>query len=105
MALTHWGFIYLADGCDPNRDVSVIDTGACRTVLVGIGHVEQVVEVAHRLIADGVQLIELCGAFGPLWTARVLEATGGAVAVGAVNYGSEATEQLHAIFSPSSEHP
>ncbi|MEU4543137.1 DUF6506 family protein [Nonomuraea dietziae] len=51
------------------------------------------------MVADGAQLVELCGAFGPVWTARVIEAVGGAVPVGAVGYGPEAVDQLHAIFS------
>lgn len=99
MALTHWGFLYVADGCDPARDVSVVDTGSCRTVLVGIGHLEQAPAVAARLAADGVQLIELCGAFGPVGTAAVIEAVGGRVPVGAVGYGAEAIDQVHAIFA------
>ncbi|WP_433716498.1 DUF6506 family protein [Nocardia sp. CA-084685] len=41
----------------------------------------------------------MCGAFGPLWTARVIEAIGGAVPVGAVAYGAEAIDQVHAIFA------
>ncbi|RVX45440.1 hypothetical protein EDD27_8234 [Nonomuraea polychroma] len=99
MALTHWAFIYAADGCDPERDVSITETGTCRTVLVGVGRPEQSPAVAARLVADGVQLIELCGAFGPVWTARVIEKIGGAVPVGAVGYGPEATHGLHAIFT------
>ncbi|WP_231950846.1 DUF6506 family protein [Allokutzneria albata] len=40
--------------------------------------------------------MEPCGAFGPVWTARVIEAVD--VPVGAVTYGSEATERLDALF-------
>ncbi|CAL9585070.1 hypothetical protein SUDANB95_05079 [Actinosynnema sp. ALI-1.44] len=98
MALRHWGFVYLAEGCDPARDVSVVDTGACRTVLVGVGRVEQVVAAARRLVDDGAELVELCGAFGPVWTAKVLDAVGGRVPVGSVTYGAEATRQLHDLF-------
>ncbi len=98
MTLTHWGFLYVADGCDPDRDVSVVDTGSCRTVLVGIGHLDQAPAAAARLAADGVQLIELCGAFGPVGTAAVIEEVGAAVTVGAVAYGSEAIHQMDSIF-------
>ncbi|QIS11535.1 DUF6506 family protein [Nocardia arthritidis] len=98
MALTHWGFIYIADGCDPTRDVSVIDTGASRTVLVGVGKPDQALTVAAKLVADGAQLIELCGAFGPTWTALVIEEIDSAVPVGAVGYGPEAIGPLHTLF-------
>ncbi|GAA2639656.1 DUF6506 family protein [Actinomadura fulvescens] len=99
MALTHWGFLYTAPGCDPDRDVSIVETGACRTVLIGLDRPEQAPAAANRLVSEGVQLIELCGAFGPLWTARVIEEIGAAVPVGSVGYGPEATNGLHAIFS------
>ncbi|WP_237526883.1 DUF6506 family protein [Streptomyces sp. SID5471] len=39
------------------------------------------------------------GGFGPVWTGRIIEAIDGAVPVGAVGYGPEAVDQVHAIFS------
>ncbi|MBG0830424.1 hypothetical protein HS041_21935 [Planomonospora sp. ID67723] len=99
MALTNWGFLYVADGCDPDRDVCVVETGTVRTVLVGLGQPAQGPAVAARLVADGAQLIELCGAFGPEWTARVIKEVGDRVPVGSVSYGPEAVTGLHAVFS------
>ncbi|MEU7123518.1 DUF6506 family protein [Streptomyces zaomyceticus] len=99
MALTHWGFIYTADGSAAGGDVSVVDTGTCRSVFVGVEKPEECVQAARRLVGEGVQLIELCGGFGPVWAGRVMEAINGAVPVGAVGYGPEAVEQVHAIFS------
>jgi hypothetical protein len=43
--------------------------------------------------------LSLCGGFGPVWAGRIVEATGGAVPVGAVGYGPEAIDQLHALFA------
>ncbi|WP_406288719.1 DUF6506 family protein [Embleya sp. NBC_00896] len=99
MALVHWGFIYTATDADPDRDTSIVDTGACRTVLVGAATPDQAVAAARRMVEDGVQLIELCGGFGPVGTARVIEAIGDAVPVGAVGYGPEAVSRVHAIFA------
>ncbi|MGW2275373.1 DUF6506 family protein [Streptomyces yangpuensis] len=99
MALTHWGFIYTADGSAAGGDVSVVDTGMCRSVFVGVEKPEESIEAARRLVSEGVQLIELCGGFGPVWAGRVIEAINGAVPVGAVGYGPEAVDQVHAIFS------
>ncbi|MFD0905299.1 DUF6506 family protein [Actinomadura sediminis] len=99
MALTHWGFVYTATGSAPGGDFTVVDTGACRTILVGIDGPDEVVGVAERLVDEGVQLIELCGGFGPVWAGRVIEAIDGAVPVGTVGYGPEAVDQVHAIFS------
>lgn len=99
MALTHWGFIYTAAGSSAEGTVTTQDTGSCRTVLVGIPSPEHVVDVAKRLVGDGVQLIELCGGFGPVWAGKVIDAIDGAVPVGTVAYGPEAVDQVHAIFS------
>jgi hypothetical protein len=43
---------------------------------VGVAEPGDAVAVARRLVDDGAQLVEVCGAFGPLWTARVVEAVG-----------------------------
>ena len=99
MALTHWGFIYTAPGADPSGELTVAETARCRTVLVGVEKPEQGVDAARRLVAEGVQLIELCGGFGPVWAARIIKAIDGVVPVGSVGYGPETIDQLHAIFS------
>lgn len=99
MSLIHWGFAYTAGAARPDRDTTIVDTGTCRTVLVGMADPEDVIDVAQRMIADGVQMIELRGGFGPLWTARVLEAIDHQVPVGAVAYGPESVPGVHAIFS------
>jgi hypothetical protein len=98
MALTAWGFIYTATGSDPDQE-TVVETPDCRSVFVGVERPEQAVAVARRLVEGGAQLIELCGGFGPVWTARVIEAVQGAVPIGAVAYGTEAVDQVHAIFA------
>ena len=99
MALTHWGFIFTGPGNDPSRTRVVTGSKACRLTAVGVERPEQGIEVARQLVAEGVQMIELCGGFGPIWTGRILEAIGGAVPVGAVGYGPEAIAQVNAIFS------
>lgn len=99
MAMTKWGFIYVADGVDPQRDRQEVRAGSCTTILVGVPRAEDGATIAQGLVADGAQLIELCGAFGPIHTAKVIEAIDGAVPVGAVAYGPEAVDQVHALFA------
>ncbi len=100
MALTYWAFLYTAAGADPSTDRTALDTRGCRTVLVGMSDPADAIAVAVELVADGVQLIEVCGGFGPVWTARIIEATGGTIPIGSVGYGPEAVDQVHAIFAP-----
>lgn len=99
MALTSFGFIYTAAGADPAEHTRVVDTGSCRSTLVGVATPQAALPVVERLLDDGVQLIELCGGFGPVWTARVLEIVDGRVPVGSVGYGPEAVDQVHALFA------
>jgi len=99
MALRRWGFIYTAPGADPQRDYTVVDSGDCTTILVGVSAADQGVEVARRLVDDGAQLIELCGGFGPVHTARIIEAIEGGVPVGSVGYGPESVDQVHELFA------
>jgi hypothetical protein len=99
MALTNFGFIVQGDGFDSETDVQVMDTSSFRMTTIGVAHVEQGGDAARRLVADGAQLIELCGGFGPIWTAKMIEAIDDAVPVGAVAYGPEAIDRIHAIFA------
>ncbi|MGC4079480.1 MAG: DUF6506 family protein [Rubrivivax sp.] len=99
MALTRFGFIVTGTGLDPDTHVAVMESSTFRMIAVGVARAEDGVEVAKRLVADGVQLIELCGGFGPIWTARIIEAIGGAVPVGAVAYGPESIDAMYALFA------
>ena len=99
MALTNFDFIVQGDGFDSETDVQVMDTSSFRMTTIGVAHVEQGGDAARRLVADGAQLIELCGGFGPIWTAKMIEAIDDAVPVGAVAYGPEAIDRIHAIFA------
>jgi|SRR5579885_221128 hypothetical protein len=96
MAFRHWGFIFLSPGFDKNQHISVMESDTCRFKAIGIdmSKKEQVLEVAKSLVAEGVQCIELCGGFGPVWIARVSEAIQGAVPVGGVFYGPEARKAM-----------
>jgi hypothetical protein len=93
-----WAFIYTlgTDATEVRRDE--IGSPACRLIAVGVPTTADAPAVIDDLVADGAQLIELCGAFGPADTAAVLTAIAGRAPLGAVTYpGSEATG-LHALF-------
>ncbi len=99
MALTHWAFLYTDDGASESGDVTVVDNGMCRSVFVGVPNVDAGVAITASLVDDGAQLIELCGGFGPVGTAKVLEAIQHRVPVGSVGYGPESVDGVHALFS------
>ena len=51
------------------------------------------------MVKDGIQLIELCGGFGPVWTGKIIEAIGNKIPVGSVGYGPESIDLMHKLFS------
>lgn len=97
MALNYWAFLFT--GAEGRASVHTVRTAVQRTDLVHVPTPVDALEAAKRLVDDGVELIELCGAFGPVWAARIIEHIDGVVPVGMVAYGPEAVDQVHAIFS------
>ncbi|MFJ2741496.1 DUF6506 family protein [Streptomyces sp. NPDC087440] len=100
MALDAFGFLFTGRGLDPDQDRSVIERDGFRAVLVGMADPAQAPAVAAALVDEGIQLIELCGGFGPVWTAKVIEATKSRVPVGSVGYGPESIDGMAALFPP-----
>lgn len=100
MALSRFGFIVTGAGLDPARHRVTMSSGDFEMIVVGVSRPEEGVAVAVALVAAGIQLLELCGGFGPIWTARILEAIEHRVPVGAVAYGPESIDAMHALFRP-----
>jgi Family of unknown function (DUF6506) len=93
-----WGFIYtLGDSAAESR-TDTVGSEACTLVCIGVPSVADAPDAARALLVEGVQLIELCGAFGGAGLAEVVAAVEGRVPVGAVFYGSEAGTGLHRLF-------
>jgi hypothetical protein len=99
MALKRFGFIVKGAGYDPAQHTVTLASPEITTTMVGVSRPEQALAVADWMVGQGVQLIELCGGFGPIWTAKVIDAIDGRVPVGAVSYGPESIDQMHALFA------
>ncbi len=98
MALTRFGFIVSGKDLDPTRNRMTMASGSFTMIAVGVSSPEQCMRVALEMVDDGVQLLELCGGFGPKWTAKILDAIGGKIPVGSVAYGPESIDAMHALF-------
>ncbi len=94
MALERFGFIVTGDDFEQDQG-----TERFRMKVVGVKKPEQGIEVAKRMVAEGIQLIELCGGFSPVHAGRIIEAIDYAVPVGVVAYGPESIDSMHALFS------
>lgn len=79
--------IYEKVGADP-ADTIVTEHAGSRTTLMARDP-SAIVAAAVEAVDGGADQIELCGALGPVWHAKVLDAVGGRVPVGAVMYGFE----------------
>lgn len=89
-----WAFIYtLDDPAEPTR-IDRIGTLVC----VGIANIAEAPEMTRQLLAEGVELIELCGGFGGAGLGSVVSAANGRVPVGAVFYGVDASAGLQRLF-------
>lgn len=89
MNVTKRAVIYHRNGADPQKDKIIYDYNGKQTILVGITDEEQAIPLAKQLVADGVQLIELCGGLGVIWQAKVQAAIDRNVPVAAVLFGVE----------------
>ncbi|WP_062264427.1 DUF6506 family protein [Endozoicomonas arenosclerae] len=96
MRFNSFAFIFLSPGFSPLENTVSTGKGGCQFKAVGIDmdHKEEVLAVAEGLVAEGFQMIELCGGFGPEWAYKVAEHLEGKVPVGAVYYGPQFRQQL-----------
>ncbi len=99
MSLKKFGFIVTGAGLRPQEHRATISSGPFEGLFVGVESAAQGPDVAREMVAAGIELIELCGGFGPLGTAKVIEAIDGAVPVGFVGYGPESIDSMHALFA------
>ncbi|TQR44298.1 DUF6506 family protein [Paenibacillus popilliae] len=102
MALQNWAYIYLSPGFSPEENTITTGNQHCNFTAVGIdfNNKERVIPIAKQLVIEGIQMIELCGGFGPIWIAKVCEAINHAVPVGSVAYGPEARQPMLDLLAP-----
>lgn len=94
MALERFGFIVVGDSFEQEQG-----TENFKMKVVGIKSPKEAPDVAQKMVEEGIQIIELCGAFGPVWTSRVIEATSNKVPIGTVTYGPESMPGLFKVLA------
>jgi hypothetical protein len=94
VALTKFGFIVTGDNF-----VQQQGTPGFSMKVVGVKQASEGIEVAKQMVAEGIQLIELCGGFSPVWAGKIIEAIDYAVPVGVVAYGPESIDSMHRLFA------
>lgn len=101
MKFNNFAYIFLGPSLDPRQHRSEIKTKEFSFTAIGIdfSHKEQVIDIAKQLIGEGVQMLELCGGFGPIWIAKISEGINHSIPVGSVAYGPEARKPLLDLLS------
>ena len=94
MALSKFGFIVTGDNFEQYQG-----TDNFKMKVVGVSHPEQGIAEAKKMVDEGIQLIELCGGFSPVWVGKIIEAIEYAVPVGVVAYGPESIDSMYKLFS------
>ena len=94
MALTKFGFIVTGGNFE-----QVQGTDKFYMKVVGVDHPEKGINAAKQMVSEGIQLIELCGGFSPVWTGKIIEAIEYAVPVGVVAYGPESIDSMYRLFA------
>lgn len=95
MALTKFGFIVTGD-----EFVQYQGTPKFSMKVVGVRAPQDGIAAARAMVSEGIQLIELCGGFSPVWAGKIIEAIDYAVPVGVVAYGPESIDAMHRLFAP-----
>ena len=67
--------------------------------VVGVSEASEGIAVAKEMVAEGIQLIELCGGFSPVWAGKIIEAIEYKIPVGVVAYGPESIDSMFRLFS------
>jgi hypothetical protein len=94
MALTKFGFIVTGDTFVQHQGT---DTFSMK--VVGVTEPSAGIRAAQEMVAEGIQLIELCGGFSPVWAGKIIEAIDYKVPVGVVAYGPESIDAMHRLFA------
>ena len=79
-------FLYVAPKCNPDEQYAYIPGEELSLTVVGVSDYEDAVKTAIQLKEKGIQAIELCAGFGSIGVAKVREAVGPEISVGAVRF-------------------
>ena len=91
-----FAFIIMWD-FDSEADRAEIRNGKAQ--IIGVPNLDKAIEIARRLYFDGIDCIELCGAFGENGAREVIRATENKIPVGYVTHLPEQNDIYNSVFS------
>jgi len=79
-------FIFLAPDSNPEKQRTKAITPSVELDVIPVNNYDEACRVVQELVSEGVVAIELCGGFGNIGVAKIVEAINGAVPVGVVRF-------------------
>ena len=95
-----FAFIIMGD-FEPKYDRASIHEETAQ--IIGVSNMDEACMAARKCYEDGVDCIELCGAFGEAGAKKVIEATGNKIPVGYVVHFPEQNELFYLLFGEKTE--
>ncbi len=86
MAQVQYAFIILAPGYEAAAHHATLESAEFKSRIVGVSSQADALTAVDGLIAEGVEIIELCGGFSTEDAATIAERAGQDVSVGLVTY-------------------
>jgi hypothetical protein len=94
-------FIFKGPGMNADRHHAVLRSDDFFMRVVGVQSIEEAITAAASLVAEGAELVELCGAFDETDAHRVSAAIGLTTPVGVVTFSGDQADRLEALTSRS----
>ena len=79
-------FLGADKNCDPDREKKTVETPTGGCITIPVHNYEQAVEVCKKLANENLFAIELCGGFGHVGTAKIVDAVEGKIPIGVVRF-------------------
>lgn len=86
MQISRYAFLVKGPGYFPAEHTAEIRSQEFSTKVVGVSDFHAALPTVQQLIADGVQLIELCGGFTEVEAEELRRKTGRKIPIGAIKY-------------------
>lgn len=98
MSLHRYAFIFKAPGYQPELHRQQLDSELFRATIIGVSDITQAIAVARQLVAQGIQLLELCGGFDASDVEQLIATLPKEVPVGHVRFLPEQQARLQKLL-------
>lgn len=76
------GFMVVVPKADPAKHRSIVKTSELEVITVCVSNYREAVDISKELVSQGVTVLNLCGGFGHIGTAKIVKAVRGKASVG-----------------------